>query len=358
MAPAPVGGPSVRLGGRTESAPDMVPEQPIHLDLARSSVDGVADACVCICTHNGQATIGGCLDALSKQHFSRQRFVVLVVDDGSTDGTAGRIRRFQRETPTVNCRVISQPRAGLSAARNAGLQHADAPIVAYIDDDAIADPAWLEGVLNAFRTFPTAGAVGGQVVVRWQSPRPTWWQDDLDEVFNRFRPADEPTTLDFPQLPYGCNFAVRRDAACRLGGFRTDLGRQNGRLLAGEETDLLLRMIQGGHQVAYWPTAIVEHLALANRVSRRYILKRAWHHGRSLARITADCPGLVRTIPALRDCVWRMIRHAPRYRFRLAHWKYWLLRFGYHYEARTLARSHTTVHPYPAPSGPLARGQS
>jgi glycosyltransferase involved in cell wall biosynthesis len=284
--------------------------------------------------------------------------MILVIDDGSTDGTAERVHRWQQEHPAVDCRMIHQPQAGLSAARNAGLEHADGSIVAYIDDDAVAAPAWLGGILAAFERFPAAAAVGGQVTLRWQSPRPTWWHDDLDEVFNRFCPADEPTTLDLPHLPYGCNFAVRRDVALRLGGFRTDLGRRDGTLLAGEETDLLLRMIQAGHRVAYWPTAVVEHLALPDRVSRRYILKRAWNHGRSLARIAADYPRLAQTMPGLADCIRRMIRHAPGHRFRLAHWKYWLLRFGYHYEVRDLTRSKRRMVPDPTARAPWARGRA
>jgi glycosyltransferase involved in cell wall biosynthesis len=312
------------------------------------------DLTVCVCTHNGQATIGGCLESLAAQDLACDRSSLLVIDDGSTDGTAVLVRQWQRDHPGLNCRLISQAQAGLSAARNAGLQNADAPIVAYIDDDAYACPGWLNGIWNAFQIFPSAGAVGGRVIVRWPQGKPPWWHDDLDEVFNRFCPAEEPTTLDFPQLPYGCNFAVRREVAIRLGGFRTDLGRRNGTLLGGEETDLLLRVIEAGHQIAYWPDALVEHLAPPHRASRRYILKRAWNHGRSLARVAAAHPRIAEAIPTLPTCLCRMICHAPKHRLRLAHWKYWLLRFGYHFEAHRLAKISGSPDPSSATSAEVA----
>jgi glycosyltransferase involved in cell wall biosynthesis len=291
-----------------------------------------------VCTHNGEATIDGCLESLANQTLAPNRFSIVVVDDGSTDATADRVSAWQRAQPTRHCQLIRQAQAGLSAARNVGLANARAPIVAYIDDDAVASRQWLWGLLTAFEAFPAAAAVGGQVSVRWTSPKPRWWHDDLDEVFNRYRPTDVPASVDFPQLPYGCNVAVRRDVAAQLGGFRTDLGRHRGGLLAGEETELLLRVIEAGHEVVYWPEAQVEHLALARRVSRRHILRRAWMHGRSLARIAVAHRRVATTLPGVGGCLWRAICHAPRHRLRLAHWKYWTLRFGYHYEARRSGR--------------------
>jgi len=314
--------------------------QPPRTGQSASQTNGQRpDICVCLCTHNGQAVIGECLDSLARQALEPQRYRVLVVDDGSADATAAVVRSWRERNRNIVSRLIRQRQAGLAAARNVGLATSEAPLVAYIDDDAIADPGWLEGLIAAFARFPNAAAVGGPVRVRWISPKPWWWHDDLDEVFNRFRPAGEPTTLEFPALPYGCNFAVRRDVAMRVGGFRTDLGRQNGLLLAGEETELFLRMSEAGYQIAYWPDAFVDHLALPTRVSRRYILKRAWNHGRSLARLAAVHPGICEAFPGPAACLRRMLHDAPKYRFRLAHWKYWLLRFGYHYEARRLAPS-------------------
>ncbi len=294
--------------------------------------------CACVCTHNGAATLPECLNALAGQTLDPRRFSVLIVDDGSTDATPDVARRWQAAHPHLNGRSIRQAPSGLSAARNAGIREANAPIVAYIDDDAFAAPGWLEGIVDAFEAFPAAAAMGGEVRVRWSTSKPRWWHDELDEVFNRFRPADEPMTLDFPRLPYGCNFAVRRDTAIRLGGFRTDLGRQGGALLAAEETDLLLRILEAGHPIAYWPSAMVEHLAMPSRLSRRYVLRRAWNHGRSLGRIAPTHPRLNEAMPPFGSCVWRMVGRASAHGFRLAHWKYWLLRLGYHHERRRVHR--------------------
>ncbi len=296
-----------------------------------------ADLCVCICTHNGGAAIGGCLESIGGQTLNRRRWGVLVIDDGSTDDTVEVVKRWHRENASLDVKIVGQPPAGLSVARNRGMEVADSPIVAFIDDDARASAGWLEGLVAAFERFPTAGAVGGSVAVRWECSKPGWWHDDLDEVFNRYRPGDEPKWVEYPLLPYGCNFAVRRDAARSLGGFRSDLGRQGGTLIGGEETDLMLRMIGNGLGVAYWPDARVEHLALPQRLSRGYILRRAWSHGRSLARMVDAYPGLAGHVPGAASCFVQMLVRAPGYRFRLAHWKYWLYRLGYHWESRRTA---------------------
>ncbi len=288
--------------------------------------------CACICTHNGQAVIPGCLDSLVAQDLPADRFTILVIDDGSTDATAETFRAWQENHPGLSAHLITQAASGLSVARNAAIEQCDAPIVAYIDDDAMAEPTWLSGLLSAFAEFPNAAAAAGPVQVRWTTARPRWWRDELDEVFNRFHPADQPCKLHWPQMPYGCNFAVRRDIALALGGFRTDLGRQNGTLLAGEETELLLRTLANKHEIAYQPSAGVQHLALASRATRRYILRRAWMHGRSAALLARRHQPVADSIPPLSRCLWQMLATAWRYRFRLAHWKYWLYRLGYHYQ--------------------------
>lgn len=293
------------------------------------------DICACVCTHNGQAVLGACLESLARQGLERDRFSVLVVDDGSTDETAAVYDAWHQMWPAVRARLVWQEATGLSAARNLGLKQSDAPLVAYIDDDAMASPGWLTGLIEGFARFgEAAGAVGGPVSVRWTANRPRWWRSELDEVFNRFDAGAEVCLVRFPRLPYGCNFAVRRDTAMQLGGFRTDLGRQKGQLLGGEETELLLRMGRSGIGVGYWPGARVEHMALPQRANRRYVLRRAWMHGRSLGRLSHVYAPVSEAMPGLSGCLWQMVWTAGRYRGRLSHWKYWLLRLGYHWERR------------------------
>lgn len=313
-------------------------------------VDQTPDICACICTHNGQAILADCLDSLARQDLSAARFSILVIDDGSTDGTADTFRAWRDNHQDLTARLVCQPQSGLSAARNTGLQLSDAPLVAYIDDDAMAEPGWLSGLLAGFAEFPNAGAVGGPVSIRWTTPKPRWWRDELDEVFNRWQQGDQPHTLRFPLLPYGCNFAVRRNLAVGLGRFRTDLGRQKGKLLGGEETELFLRMLITNHDVAYWPTAHVQHLAVPHRATRGYVLRRAWMHGRSMARLAYAYPQVTSSYPNLGACLWQMTRTAKQYHFRLAHWKYWLFRLGYHWERCRLGRSVVRDHAHRAVS--------
>ena len=101
-----------------------------------------AEITVVVCTRNRAGVIGPCLEALAGQDMPPERFEVVVVDNGSTDGTAAVLRRWRDGDPSHR-RVEEEHRTGLSRARNAGLAAAGAPIVAFIDDDARAAAGWV-----------------------------------------------------------------------------------------------------------------------------------------------------------------------------------------------------------------------
>ena len=110
-----------------------------------------------VCSLNGSRTIAACLEGLERQTI-RDRAEVVVVDDGSTDGTSELARRFDVEL------VRHRQNLGISAARNTGIATVRAPLVAFTDDDCVPDPGWLEALLGAFERKEAAG-VGGPVEV-------------------------------------------------------------------------------------------------------------------------------------------------------------------------------------------------
>lgn len=100
---------------------------------------------VIIPTYNRAHTLPRSLGSLLKQTLSRSQFDVIIVDDGSTDDTEAVLATYEGVLPLT---VINQRHAGVSAARNAGIQASDSEIIVFFDDDARAEPDWLELILK------------------------------------------------------------------------------------------------------------------------------------------------------------------------------------------------------------------
>jgi glycosyltransferase involved in cell wall biosynthesis len=112
------------------------------------------DVSVVVCTRNRPETLAAALEAIEHQTLQRERYEVIVVDDGSTDDTAAVAR-------AAGAQVIRFPEhRGVAAARNEGFRSAQAPIVAFTDDDCVPAREWLEELLKAFRDRSVDGVAG------------------------------------------------------------------------------------------------------------------------------------------------------------------------------------------------------
>jgi hypothetical protein len=160
--------------------------------------------------------------------------------------------------------VVQALAAGVAVARNAGLARARAPLVGFIDDDEVADPGWVEGVLRAFAA-PQVAAAFGQVLPL----------DSRGTPYCEIR-FDAPQLIRGRRLPpweagTGGNMAFRRAGLIALGGFDRRLG-QGTPSRSGEDTDAIARLQAAGVPIALRPDMIVRHptkLAGEQLASRR-----------------------------------------------------------------------------------------
>jgi glycosyltransferase involved in cell wall biosynthesis len=215
---------------------------------------------------------------------------VVVVDNASTDGTAGVLSEVAAGGGG-RLRAVGEPVAGASRARNAGVRAARGALVAFCDDDALPRPGWLAALVAAFAA-DTVAYVGGRVVLDFgRAGAPAWLTPTLAAYLAAYDLG--PTPLDLGDrergdAPRGLNMAVRRDPFLAVGGFALGLGPRAGRPSVGEESELSARLLARGHRVRYEPAAVVEHLIDPDRLDARWFLRRAFWTGWAEAAIDAQ----------------------------------------------------------------------
>src|SRR4051812_4093224 len=163
---------------------------------------------VIIPAYNAAALIGGCIESVLAQR-TRERYEILVVDDGSTDSTAEVAARYPR------VRVLRQSNAGASAARNLGAREARGWILCFIDADCVATPGWLDGLVAAIR----AGADGVKGTLLTSQPElvARFTQIEYEDKYDRMAAHPQINFIDMGSAAY------RRDVMLGLGegGFDT-----------------------------------------------------------------------------------------------------------------------------------------
>jgi glycosyltransferase involved in cell wall biosynthesis len=157
---------------------------------------------VVVCTFNRAAMLEGIVSSLMAQTYPPERYLVTVVDDGSEDETWTKLTQMTARYSRL--RHLHIAHAGLSAARNCGWRSTRGDIVAFTDDDCLADPGWLAAVAGTFADHPEAlGAVGKTVTVTEQ-----------------VTPMTHQVVVSRPNTIYhGCNMAYRREVLSAVGGF-------------------------------------------------------------------------------------------------------------------------------------------
>ena len=250
---------------------------------------------VLICTYNRAELLGETLEALSRATAPDACAVEIVVDDNnSTDDTAAVVRRAAALGPWP-VQYVHERQQGKSFALNAGLSVSQGDIIALTDDDVLPSADWLVRTVANFRTADGVVFVFGKVLPRWAvSPPPEMLTVRARDIWGPLALVDygEDTiryaaaTFGTRRLPVGANLSIRRDAIERIGGWRTDLGKVDNTLIAGEDHELCVRLFLAGlYSGIYDPTVSVRHLVPASRLTRRYFRRWFYWHGRTMARM-------------------------------------------------------------------------
>lgn len=216
-------------------------------------------------TYNRREALQECLQHLGRLRFPRHAFEVLIVDDGSTDGTPEMVEREKAGLPV---RLLRQANAGAGAARNAGILAARGAFVMFVDDDVLVHPDLLNEHREAHRA-ETRVLVRGPVINVESLPVPS---------------APPPLWRHYSRN-YLCtsNASLRRDLLLEAGLFDTSFSRW-------EDAELGVRLKRLGVRMRFRPAALVYHLKPPADLEQ--LLRTAAADGRSAAALYRRYPGL------------------------------------------------------------------
>lgn len=246
----------------------------------------MCDLSVILSTRNREQLLEQTLAGLSGQIVGDLRWEVIVVDNGSTDGTAQVLQRWENIIPL---RTLRQPVPGKNRALNLALPVAAGEQFVFTDDDIIAEPHWLRQLHDGARRWPDDVVFGGRIVPRFPEQTPAFLKSGdfrySAMMYARFEPQSEdgPVSLE----PFGPNLMIHR-SAFEAFRYTEQISPTLGAYSGGSETELLIRLRDAGYRFIYLREALVEHVIEPHQLELHWLLERAMRFGRTGARM-AGC---------------------------------------------------------------------
>jgi len=236
-------------------------------------------ASVIVATRDRSDRVRATLDALDGQDGVAGAFEVVVVDDGSADDTFAVLVHEWLDRRDAPARIaVRSPRPlGPGAARNLGVRHARAPVLAFLDDDCVPEPDWLANLIAPLASAEVGAVGGAEGVLADQPPLARAAHFALTSPLTTLRVRGGAGPRGARYRPRGFSMAVRRADFDGVGGFPARAH--------GEDLELAVRLERAGHRLVHEPRARVRH-------RRRTTVLALWRQAYAMGRARAS---LVRT---------------------------------------------------------------
>lgn len=236
---------------------------------------------VVIATYNRCRSLKDTLDSLLNQEYDGSfDYEVIVADNNSNDETKEAVESYK---PQFNGRLgyLFEPKQGKSYALNTGIKEAKGEIVAFTDDDCVADKNWLKNIKNIFKN-KDVDILGGKVTPFFTTPIPEWLQNYeksilryplmLYDLGNKYLENDENKIL-----PLGSNISLKKTSFSRFGDF-SHAGR-------AQDIEFCNKWHKLGAKIAYSPAVVVHHYTNPARMTKSYFRKYFFQTGKDHVRI-------------------------------------------------------------------------
>lgn len=208
-----------------------------------------------ICTYNRDKYLPEALESIRQQTIAPTAFQLVIIDNNSTDNTALISKNFIAANPQLNIKYAFETNKGLSFARNRGIQEAEAPIICYVDDDAILSPGYLNAMIDFYTNHPQAVGGGGKVIPKYEHGKePEWMNKYLNGFVGK---VDHGAAIkkfdDKMKYPAGCNMTYKKDILLKAGGFNNEL------TFRSDDKYIFYKVAEISNEIYYIPNAYVHH---------------------------------------------------------------------------------------------------
>jgi glycosyltransferase involved in cell wall biosynthesis len=213
-------------------------------------------------------------------------WALIIVDNGSRDGTASVVHGFADRIPVT---LLQCPDPGKNRALNCALPLVRGDLVVFTDDDVLPAPDWLLALRRAADAHPEATLFGGTISMEWPAPPPRWLSEEAVQFTVLYSKKEIPSgpcsILDI----FGCNMAIRSAVFAAGARFAEHVGPDATKPLytMGSETELLRRLHDQGHAGWFAAEARVAHIIRPEQLEERWILDRAYRFGFSIGPLVA-----------------------------------------------------------------------
>jgi glucosyl-dolichyl phosphate glucuronosyltransferase len=245
----------------------------------KSTVSPSVSVIICAHTEDRWGDLVEAVRSVEGQSLPAKEMIVVV------DHNPDLLDRVRENLPSVVA-VENVENRGASGSKNTGASIAQGSIVAFLDDDAVAESDWLECLLPPFQD-PRIIAVGGSITPSWPERRPAWFPTEFDWVVGcTYRGMPEQTSPVRNLI--GANMAFRRQTFERVRLYH-GIGHISGRPFGGSDPDFCIRVSQNwpGRVLIYEPRARVFHQVSRSRATWKYFLLRCFNEGLSKSLLTS-----------------------------------------------------------------------
>jgi glycosyltransferase involved in cell wall biosynthesis len=236
---------------------------------------------VIVCSYNRAKYIIEAIESLYNQTLSKNLYETIVVDNNSADNTKELCLEYIASHKDYNIHYLEEKRQGASFARNTGVAFAKAFLIAFMDDDAIANYSFLERVIQFFETHPDADGLGGRIIPKFIPEEPKWMSYYVSSLVGNFDYSNEVAEFKPGKYPLESNMIVKKKDFLEVGGFNTNLPGVAGILrVGGEGKDFFFKLQALNKKIYYDPSACVQHVVEVKKLTREYMYRVASGIGR------------------------------------------------------------------------------
>ncbi|WP_017720018.1 glycosyltransferase [Kamptonema formosum] len=249
----------------------------MELSKRSQSVQPEEEIVVAICTYNNAHLLERTLATIEQQQVNPSiRWSVLVVDNNSTDETPAVVQKYAGSGRISRLRSLHEPCQGLAYARRRAICETASELIAFVDDDCLLSPDWVQQAVMFFREHPKAGAAGSRVQLLWEVPPDSvvlQFQNSLACQDRGDLLLQMPSTGDTYLV--GAGLVLRRSALLASGWLDKIalVGRKGKQLTSGEDVEIVLRIRNAGYELWYNPAMQLQHYIPQRRMSVDYLCR-------------------------------------------------------------------------------------